>query len=107
MKRFLPLLVLAAATILLAQSPNQVTLRTPTGDRTISMTQANGQTLFPADEILAALGGAVAPAVVDGRPYTPLQFFQGYLAKAADLETSWDPVARVLSIVPTQHTIIG
>jgi N-acetylmuramoyl-L-alanine amidase len=143
MKRFLPLLVLALATILLAQSPNQATLRTPTGDRAITMTQANGQTLFAADEVLAALGGAVspdgsgfkatlnntiaafgpdsrfavvrdeliempvAPSIVDGRPYAPLQFFQGYLAKAADLETSWDPVGRVLSVVPTQHTIIN
>ncbi|HJT18390.1 MAG TPA: stalk domain-containing protein, partial [Thermoanaerobaculia bacterium] len=110
MKRFLPLLVLAAATILLAQSPNQATLRMPSGDRAITMTNANGQTLFAADEILAALGGAVspdgtgfkatlnntmaafgpdsrfavvrdeliempvAPAIVDGRPYAPLQF---------------------------------
>ncbi|HUJ12870.1 MAG TPA: N-acetylmuramoyl-L-alanine amidase [Thermoanaerobaculia bacterium] len=143
MKRFLPLFVLAAATILLAQSPNQATLRAPNGDHPVTMTQAGGQTLFAADEFMAALGGAVspdgtgfkatlndtmaafgpdsrfavvrdeliempvAPSVVDGRPYVPLEFFKGYLAKAADLETAWDPIARVLTVRPTQRTVIG
>src|SRR5438128_1980833 len=143
MKRFFPLLILAAASILLAQAPNQATLRTPTGDRLVTITRVNGQTLFAADEVMAALGGAVspdatgfkanlnntvaafgpdsrfgvvrdeliempiAPAVIDGRPYVPLQFFQGFLGKAADLDVTWDPVGRVLSVRPTQHTIIA
>ena len=143
MKRFFPLLILAAASILLAQAPNQATLRTPTGDRLVTITRVNGQTLFAADEVMAALGGAVspdatgfkanlnntiaafgpdsrfgvvrdeliempiAPAIVEGRPYVPLQFFQGFLGKAADLEVLWDPVSRFLTVRPTQHTIIG
>src|SRR5438094_1402719 len=115
MKRSLPLFILAAATILLAQAPNQATLRTPTGDRLVSVTHFEGQTLFAADEVLAALGGTVAPdgtgfkatlnnniaafgpesrfgvirdeliempsppVVIQGRPYLPAQFFQGFL----------------------------
>ncbi len=143
MKRFLPLLILAAASILLAQAPNQATLRAPTGDRQVTITHVNGQTLFAADEIMAGVGGAVspdatgfkaslnntnaafgpdsrfgvvrdeliempiAPAIIEGRPYVPLQFLQGFLNKAADLEVVWDPVGRVLNVRPTQHTIIG
>jgi len=143
MKRFFPLLILAAASILLAQAPNQATLRTPTGDRLVTITRVNGQTLFAADEVMAALGGAVspdatgfkanlnntiaafgpdsrfgvvrdeliempiAPAIVEGRPYVPLQFFQGFLGKAADLDVLWDPVSRLLTVRPTQHTIIA
>jgi N-acetylmuramoyl-L-alanine amidase len=143
MKRLLPLLILAAATILLAQAPNQATLRTPAGDRLVTITRVEGQTLFAADEVMAGLGGAVspdasgfkanlnnttgafgpdsrygvvrdelvempvAPAVIDGRPYVPLQFFQGFLGKAADLEVTWDPVGRSLNIRPTPHTIIA
>jgi N-acetylmuramoyl-L-alanine amidase len=143
MKRLLPLLILAAASILLAQAPNQATLRTPTGDRQVTVTHVQGLTLFAADEVIAGLGGAVspdgtgykatlnnvtaafgpesrfgvvrdeliempvAPTVVEGRPYLPLQFFQGYLGKAADLEVAWDPAGRMLTVRPTQHTVIG
>jgi N-acetylmuramoyl-L-alanine amidase len=143
MKRLLPLIILAAASILFAQAPNQATLRTPSGDRQVSITHVEGVTLFAADEVLAGLGGSVSPdgtgfkamlnntlaafgpesrygvvreeliempvtpAVVDGKPFLPIQFFQGYLTKAADLEVIWDPVARVLTVRPTQHTVIG
>jgi N-acetylmuramoyl-L-alanine amidase len=61
MKRFLPLLILAAATILSAQAPNQATLRTPSGDRLVTITHVEGQTLFAADDVMAALGGSVMP----------------------------------------------
>ena len=61
MKRFLPLSLLAAATILLAQAPNQATLRAPTGDRLVTITRVEGLTLFAADDVMAALGGSVAP----------------------------------------------
>src|ERR1700737_1578094 len=61
MKRFLPLLILAAATILSAQSPNQATLRTPSGDRLVTITRVEGLTLFAADDVIAALGGTVSP----------------------------------------------
>ena len=143
MKRFLPLLILAVASLLFAQAPNQATLRTPAGDRQVTVTHVEGVTLFAADEVIAGLGGAVspdgtgfkanlnnvsaafgpdsrfgvvrdeliempvAPSVVDGRPYVPLQFFQGYLGKAADLEVLWDPAGRILTVRPTQHTVIG
>ncbi len=61
MKRFLPLLILAAATILSAQAPNQATLRTPSGDRLVTITHVEGQTFFAADDTMAALGGSVTP----------------------------------------------
>src|SRR5712691_11294942 len=143
MKRLLPLLILAAATILSAQAPIQVTLRIPGGDRRVTITQAGGQILFAADEVITALGGTVTPdgtgfkatlnnnlaafgpdsrfgvirdeliempappVAVDGRPYVPWQFFQGFLGKTADMDVAWDPAARVLTIRPAQHTIIG
>jgi len=143
MKRFFPLLILAAASILFAQAPNQATLRTSNGDRLVTIARVEGQTLFAADDVMAGLGGAVspdasgfkatlnntvaafgpdsrfgvvrdeliempiAPAIIEGRPYVPAQFFQGFLGKAADLEVLWDPVGRVLSVRPTEHTIIA
>src|SRR5260370_142949 len=61
MKRFLPLLILAAATILSAQAPNQATLRTPSGDRLVTITHVEGQTFFAADDVMAGLGGSVTP----------------------------------------------
>jgi N-acetylmuramoyl-L-alanine amidase len=143
MKRFVPLLILAVASILFAQAPNQATLRTAAGDRLVSVTHVQGQTMFAADEVMAALGGSfspegngfqvafnnaaavfgpdsrfavirdeliempVTPAVVDGRPFVSWQFFQGFLAKAADLDLSWDPAARVLLVRPAQHVVLG
>ncbi len=143
MKRFVPLLILAFASILFAQAPNQATLRTAAGDRLVSVTHVQGQTMFAADEVMAALGGSfspegngfqvafnnaaavfgpdsrfavirdeliempVTPAVVDGRPFVSWQFFQGFLAKAADLDLSWDPAARVLLVRPAQHVVLG
>jgi len=56
-KRLLPITVLAATSILLAQSPNQATLRTAAGDRAISIILQAGQTLFAADEVVTLLGG--------------------------------------------------
>src|SRR4051812_17606887 len=47
------------------------------------------------------------PIVLEGNPYVAWQFFQGYLSKAADQEVSWDPAARILSVKPQQHAIIG
>src|SRR5512132_2085699 len=47
------------------------------------------------------------PIVVEGNPYVAWQFFQGYLSKAADLEVTWDPAARILNVRPQQHAIIG
>ncbi len=61
MKRLIPVLILAITTIVLAQAPNQVTLRLAAGDRSITTTNLGGQTMFAADEVLAAVGGAVSP----------------------------------------------
>jgi len=143
MKRLVPLFILAVASILFAQAPNQATLRSAAGDRAVSVTHVDGQTMFAADEVMAALGGSMAPegngfqvslnnavavfgpdtrfavirdeliempimpAVVDGRPYVPWQFFQGFLSKAVDLDVSWDPLARVLAVRPAQHVVLG
>jgi N-acetylmuramoyl-L-alanine amidase len=49
----------------------------------------------------------VAPVVVDGRPYVPWQFFQGFLARAAQLDVAWDPAARVLQVKPATQNIAG
>lgn len=145
MKRLAPLLIVtvAVASMLFGQAPNQAILRTPAGDRVITIAKDAGQTLFAADEAMAGLGGSVSPdgtgfratlnnvvavfgpesrfavvrdeliempsppALVDGRPYVPWQFFQGFLGKAADQEVSWDPIGRVLQVRPAQHTVVG
>jgi N-acetylmuramoyl-L-alanine amidase len=40
----------------------------------------------------------VPPTMIDGKPYVPWQFFQGFLSRAAQLDVSWDPAARVLTV---------
>jgi N-acetylmuramoyl-L-alanine amidase len=49
----------------------------------------------------------VAPFTADGRPYVPLQFLQGFLPRAAQVDVSWDPAARVLQLKPAQQSIVG
>lgn len=49
----------------------------------------------------------VPPISVEGRPLVPWQFFQGLLLKATDLEISWDPAARMLTIGPRAQSIVG
>ncbi|HEU4522166.1 MAG TPA: N-acetylmuramoyl-L-alanine amidase, partial [Thermoanaerobaculia bacterium] len=46
------------------------------------------------------------PIAVDGRPYVPWQFFQGYLARAAGLEASWDGIANILTVRPQQQVAV-
>src|SRR5437763_9395508 len=62
MKRVLPILSLAVlATLLLAQAATQqATLRTPAGDKPVSIAHQGTQTLFAADEVITALGGTVS-----------------------------------------------
>ncbi|MCU1350723.1 MAG: putative N-acetylmuramoyl-L-alanine amidase [Acidobacteria bacterium] len=43
------------------------------------------------------------PLIVDGKPFATIQFFQGFLGKAADLDVAWDAAARVLQIRPQQQ----
>jgi N-acetylmuramoyl-L-alanine amidase len=64
MKRLLPVSVIALlviTSIVLAQSPGQATLRTPSGDRPLTITRDKGQVLFSAEEVMAALGGTLTP----------------------------------------------
>ena len=64
MKRLLPLgalLLLAIASIVLAQVSGQGTLRTPTGDHPFTYIEQSGHTYVSAEQVTAALGGSVAP----------------------------------------------
>ncbi len=145
MKRVFPILSLAVlATLLLAQAATQqATLRTPAGDKPVSIAHQGTQTLFAADEVVTALGGTVtkdsngwrvtinnttavfgtesryavvredliempiAPVSVDGRPFVPWQFFNGFLTRASEQEASFDIVNHVLSVRPMQKAVVG
>jgi N-acetylmuramoyl-L-alanine amidase len=73
MKRLLSLGVLVAfvvvlaalsiggATVALAQSSGQATLRTPTGTHPFTYVEQSGQVYVAADEVAAGLGGTIAP----------------------------------------------
>ena len=135
--------VLAVTSIVLAQVPQSGTLRTPSGERPISMVMQGGNAFLSASDVVTALGGAIVPEAtgfrvvindkagafgpdsrfavagedliempatpisVDGRPYVPWQFFQGYLARAASLEVTWDAAAQVLTVRPQQQTAVA
>ncbi len=47
------------------------------------------------------------PVVIDGHPFVTIQFFQGFLAKTADLDVVWDERAKLVQIRPLQHTVVG
>jgi len=49
----------------------------------------------------------VAPQTIDGRPFVPWQFFQGFLGRVAQQEVAWDPATHVLMIRPAQQTAVG
>jgi N-acetylmuramoyl-L-alanine amidase len=134
--------VLAVASIVLAQTPSQATVRTVAGDRPISVLQTGGQTYFPVYEVLAPLGATVTPdgsgfkvtlrtttavfgtdsrfgvvkedliempvtpVVVDGRPYVPWQFFQGFLRLSADSNVAWNEAAHLLTIDALKRDIV-
>ena len=145
MKRLIvvPFLLIAIASILVAQAPSQATLRILSGDRPLTVFTHGGTDLFAADEVLAALGGSishegtgfkatlgaisaafgpesrfgvvrddliempVAPFVVDGRPFVPIQFLQGFLLRAAQQAATWDASTRVLAVIPAQQTTVA
>ena len=70
MKRLIPLgllILLAVASIVVAQSVNQAVVRTPGGDRPIAYVQQAGQTFVSATDVMTALGGQIAP---DGTGFT-------------------------------------
>ncbi|HYM62102.1 MAG TPA: N-acetylmuramoyl-L-alanine amidase [Thermoanaerobaculia bacterium] len=146
MKRLIAIVflaILAVTSMVLAQSPNQATLRTASGDRVVAVVHQGGQTFFAAEEVLAAFGATVAPdangfritlgnnvaafgpdsrygvvrddliempvapITVEGKPYVPWQFFQGFLKAAAGLDVTWDAATRVLAIRSTQQSIVS
>lgn len=49
----------------------------------------------------------VPPLVIEGKPFAPLQLFQGLLAKTSQLDASWDGASRVLQLRPLQHEVVG
>ena len=49
----------------------------------------------------------VPPLVVENKPYVPLQFLQGFLVRAAQLDVSWDAAAHLLSVRAAAATTIG
>ena len=55
------LIAIAITSIVLAQTAHQATLRLPTGDRPVTYIEQAGQPYFPANEIIAALGGTITP----------------------------------------------
>jgi N-acetylmuramoyl-L-alanine amidase len=146
MKRLLllsTLPILAAASILLGQAPAVSTLRTPSGDKQLSVIHQGNQTYFAVDEVITALGGTVRqenggfkaalggveaafgadsrfavvrddlvempvpPLSAAGKPYATIQFFQGYLSRAANLDATWDANGRVLQVRPMQQTQVS
>ncbi len=134
--------VLAVASIVLAQTSPQATIRTAAGDRSVTVVHQGGQTYFPVDEVLTPLGATlapdgtgfkvtlrnttavfgtdsrfgvvkedlvempVAPVVVDGRPYVPWQFFQGFLRMSADSDVAWNETSHVLTINPLRRDLV-
>jgi N-acetylmuramoyl-L-alanine amidase len=146
MKRLLSLgilLVLAVASIVLAQTSGQATLRTPAGDQPFTYVQQSGQIYVNATEVATALGGTIAPdangfkvtvggataafgadsrygvvrddliempvppIAIEGKPYVPWQFFQGFLAKATSQDVAWDATARILVVRPLTRDAVG
>lgn len=83
MKRLLvvPFLLVAIASIVLAQAPAAATLRTAAGDRPLTVV-AHGSDLFAADEVLAAVGGEV---LRDGN---------GFKASLRETSASFGPESR-------------
>jgi N-acetylmuramoyl-L-alanine amidase len=64
MKRFLlpgSLIILGIASLVLAQTSNQATLRTPAGDKPITFVLQNGQVYVSAADVITALGGTMQP----------------------------------------------
>jgi N-acetylmuramoyl-L-alanine amidase len=49
----------------------------------------------------------VSPQTIDGRPFVPWQFFQGFFARAAQQDVQWDPAAHVLAVRPAQQSAVA
>jgi N-acetylmuramoyl-L-alanine amidase len=49
----------------------------------------------------------VPPIAIEGKPYVPWQFFQGFLAKATSQDVVWDTATRVLAVRPLTRDAVG
>lgn len=49
----------------------------------------------------------VAPITIEGRPYVPWQFFQGFLATAASMDVTWDAATTSLIVKPQQRSAVS
>jgi N-acetylmuramoyl-L-alanine amidase len=146
MKRLLSLglaVLLAVASIVLAQSSDQGTLRTSAGDSPFTYVLQSGHTYVSAADVATGLGGTltpdangykltlgntiaafatdsrfgvvrddliempVPPIVIEGKPYIPWQFFQGFLGKSLSMDVTWDPAAKLLAVRPMQRDAIA
>ena len=146
MKRLLALgtlLILAVASIVLAQSSGQGTLRTPSGDVPVTYVLQSGHTYLSAGDVVSALGGTITPdangykvglnnvvaafasdsrfgvvrddliempvppIAIDGKPFVPWQFFQGFLGKTAQMDVTWDAATHVLLVRPQQRDAVA
>lgn len=131
---FLVAILAVAAGVVLAQSSETATLRTPSGDRPVTFVTQAGLTFFSAEEFFTALGGAVtqdatgsrvtlrnlsgafgtesrfgvvgdeliempvAPLRIEGKPFVPLAYLQGFL-RAAGEDLGFDAATKMFTIV--------
>ncbi|HYH07599.1 MAG TPA: N-acetylmuramoyl-L-alanine amidase [Thermoanaerobaculia bacterium] len=146
MKRLLSLGALALltlASIVLAQTSGQATLRTPTGSFPFTYTEQSGQLYVSAGDVVSGLGGTIAPdangfkvtignataafgpdsrygvvredliempvppIAIEGKPFVPWQFFQGFLSKAASQDVIWDAATRTLTVRAATRDAVG
>jgi len=49
----------------------------------------------------------VPPITIEGRPFVPWQFFQGFLGTAAAMDVRWDAAAKSLVVSPAQRSAIA
>lgn len=49
----------------------------------------------------------VPPIVIEGQPYVPWQFLEGFLSRAASLDVEWNPDSRVLAVRPQERDVVG
>jgi N-acetylmuramoyl-L-alanine amidase len=49
----------------------------------------------------------VPPITIEGKPFVPWQFFQGFLLKASSLDVTWEAATRSMVVRPAQRDAIG
>ena len=49
----------------------------------------------------------VPPITIEGRPFVPWQFFQGFLGTAAAMDVRWDAASKTLLVAPAQRSAIS